>query len=507
MAADTVGVDTRVQARDIIAEANGKRKMKKTDAAKLVQPGVPEVLDDLLEPLRYGVRSNYKAEQQLPPDFRGDPKNPSPREGKPGEFVKPVPVFGKRSEIKADKHILENYAKWMTSPENATFTVVIANRLWKQAMGIGLIEPVDDIKKVDLDKNGNDASKLASNPALMSFLTQHMKSCGYDMKKFLRTVFNTRSYQREATTADIPAIEEYKFPGPVLRRLTAEQLWDSMVTFVIPDPDLRRGSFGYAAEMSKMKAKADALQDKLQAGNGKVLIELATTLAKVNSEFDMKAEPWRKKLADARAKSDKPGIKLAQAELEKIDAARFDATKKANDELDAKMAKMSTGGGIFEKKPATMMPAGDKMMKMEKSAESLPSAADDKWRGYGAEWIRASELPSPAPGGHFLREFGQSEREIIQNASRDSSVTQALLMLNGPLFNQITGNNTNLGKILNATKTPDEKRDELFLTILSRPPNDREKALVAKQIQQDGPGALRKVAWALLNTREFSFVQ
>ncbi|MGI8601835.1 MAG: DUF1549 domain-containing protein [Verrucomicrobiales bacterium] len=508
MAAYTTGVNTRVQPRDIISEATGK-KVGKRAAEKLVQPGVAQELEKLLEPLSYGVRGNPKAEQKLPDDYRGDPKNPNPREGKPGEIVKAVPVFGKRSEIKTNKHILENYAGWMTSPENQTFTVIIANRLWKQAMGLGLIEPVDDIKKVDLDKHTGDASKLASNPALMSFLTQHMKSCNYDMKRFLRTIYNTRAYQREATTGDIASIEEYKFPGPVLRRLTSEQLWDSMVTFVIPYPDLRRGSLAYTGQMSKMKAEADKLQDEW-GGNAKALLDLATGRAKVEADFDKQVEPARKKMADARAKNDKKALETAQAEVERIEALRFDARKKVADEQKSKTSKMASTAGLFsQKKPVAMTTMEtDKMMKKETAVETTPSAADDKWQGFGNEWVRASELPSPAPGGHFLREFGQSDRDIIQNSTRDSSVTQALLMLNGSLFNQVTANNTQLGQALSAARTPDEKRDQLYLTILSRLPNDREKALVAKQLQQDGNASgFKKIAWALLNTREFSFLQ
>ena len=83
------------------------------------------------------------------------------------------------------------------------------------------------------------------------------------------------------------------------------------------------------------------------------------------------------------------------------------------------------------------------MMKMEKSEpNSRRALRTTNGRATAAEWVRASELPSPAPSGHFLREFGQSERDIIQNGNRDSSVTQALLMLNGPLFNQLTAKNT-----------------------------------------------------------------
>lgn len=502
MAAYTVGIDTRVSSRQIIAEATGKKKLSKSDARKLVAPGVDDVLDDLLEPLSYGIRHDATRQQALPSDFRGDPKNPSPREGKPGEIVKPQPVFS-REKIKTGKGMLDNYAHWMVSPENPTFTTVVANRLWKSAFGIGLIEPVDDIKKVDLDRHKNDASQLASNPALMAFLTQHMKAVGYDMKRFLRTIYHSRIYQRAATTEEVLNVEDYRFPGPIVRRMTAEQLWDSMVAMVIPYSDDRRSGGGYNAELAKMRERAEQIQDKLRAGNGRALLAYATDRAKVETEFNDKQRPWREKLATARAANDAAGIKAAQTEIDTLEAARAEARKKveAAHQADASQA----AAGPFRSPAPAMMAEKEKM----KKPEPIVSQADQqKWAGYDASWIRASELPSPAPTGHFLREFGQSERENIQAASTDSSVTQALLMLNSRLFNDLTAKQSELGKVFYGVTTADEKRDQLFLTLMSRRPHEREKQIVAGQIKADGADpALRKVAWALLNTREYSFIQ
>ena len=505
MAAYTTGVDTRVSSRQIIAEATGKKKLSRREASRLVAPGVTDVLDDLLEPLSYGTRQNPEREQRLPMDFRGDPKNPNTRQGRPGDVVKPQPVFS-REKIKTGRGILENYAEWMAGPDNPTFTVVIANRLWKSAFGIGLIEPVDDIKKADLDKHKNDAAQLATNPALMSYLVQHMKASGYDMKKFLRSIYNSQSYQREATTEEVLNVEEYKFQGPVIRRMSAEQIWDSYVAMVIPEPDQRKAVGGYMTRLAQVKARAEALQEKLRVGNGKALLNYATARAKVETEFDEKQAPFRQKIADARAKNDTAAEEAAQSEIDTLEMARFDARKKVEDEHGgSKMTQASSSP--FGMKPVVM----DETAKMRevKSEEQVFREEDTKrWGGYDLSWIRASELPSPAPGGHFLREFGQSERHIIQAASTDSSVTQALLMLNSPLFRQLTESNTQLGKVFSGLKTAEEKRDQLFLTIVSRLPNENEKALTAAQIKASGPEkGLETVAWALLNTREFTFIK
>ena len=54
--------------------------------------------------------------------------------------------------------------------------------------------------------------------------------------------------------------------------------------------------------------------------------------------------------------------------------------------------------------------------------------------------MRASELRSPMPNGHFLRQFGQSNREVIENSSTDSDVTQILSILNGHVERHLISN-------------------------------------------------------------------
>ena len=62
--------------------------------------------------------------------------------------------------------------------ENPRFTQVIANRMWKKLFGVALIEPVDDMS----------SDTVASNPALMDFLTSLMRELKYDLKQFQRVV-------------------------------------------------------------------------------------------------------------------------------------------------------------------------------------------------------------------------------------------------------------------------------------------------------------------------------
>ena len=68
---------------------------------------------------------------------------------------------------------------------------------------------------------------------------------------------------------------------------------------------------------------------------------------------------------------------------------------------------------------------------------------------------RASELESPARRGHFLRDFGQSDREVIENAADNASVPQALNLLNGPMVQALTNKYAVFGKRVHAAGTPE----------------------------------------------------
>jgi len=101
--------------------------------------------------------------------------------------------------------------------------MAIANRMWKRAFGVAVREPVTDL----------DDPSAASNPPLLQHLTAEMVRVKFDLKQFMRLVFNTQAYQREATSYDFEAGKPYMFPGPTLRRMTAEQAWDSCATLAV----------------------------------------------------------------------------------------------------------------------------------------------------------------------------------------------------------------------------------------------------------------------------------
>jgi hypothetical protein len=136
-----------------------------------------------------------------------------------------------------------------------------------------------------------------------------------------------------------------------------------------------------------------------------------------------------------------------------------------------------------------------------------------QWRDYyrsraqqSRQWLRAAEIESPAPRGHYLREFGQSDREIIENSNHEASVSQALALMNGELLPQIVHRYSQLMLTVGKARSADERIDAAYLAVLSRKPTAKEKGL-CRQAQEKGLSTVEDLIYALINTRQFIFNQ
>jgi hypothetical protein len=172
------------------------------------------------------------------------PKDYKYHDVKPGEPVAPTLITWSKADrtnpayrvnTSNPQQLRDEFAKWMTHPNNPRFAANIANRVWKKVFGLAVQEPVSDL---------DDPTK-ASNPALLAHLATIIKAGRFDLREFQRVLFNSQTYQRAASPS--PDLEKgpYLFPGPLVRRMSAEQVWDSlMVLSAGPEVDnmvLRRG--------------------------------------------------------------------------------------------------------------------------------------------------------------------------------------------------------------------------------------------------------------------------
>lgn len=120
--------------------------------------------------------------------------------------------------ISQPKDSRERLAALITAPQNERFPRVIVNRLWKQLIGAGFVEPAHDWE-----------GRTASHPELLDWLAHELISHNCDVNHILRLILTSQTYQRAAIGANLAASHEKRFfNAPERRRLTAEQIVDSM---------------------------------------------------------------------------------------------------------------------------------------------------------------------------------------------------------------------------------------------------------------------------------------
>ena len=151
---------------------------------------------------------------------------------------------------------------------------------------------------------------------------------------------------------------------------------------------------------------------------------------------------------------------------------------------------------------------------MEKEMDSIGMTDEKERRSYSQfqmgtsrSFLRAANMRSPASPGHFLREFGQSDRETIENANNGASVPQALMMLNGNTFNYVTNAQSTLSRSYRQEESPQDKLNAIFTSIYSRPPSDLELDTILSSLEQRGDQIYADTIFAMINSPEFLFVQ
>ena len=131
-----------------------------------------------------------------------------------------------KTDYSTDVNSRRYFADWITSRENPMFTKTIVNRLWYRIWGTPLVGKLMDMKE----------KSMGANPKLTEFMIKVMKEVNYDMKKFMKVIVKSKSYQRAKTQEEI-SYRTYAFPGPVMNRLSATQVYDSILSLKLSDPD------------------------------------------------------------------------------------------------------------------------------------------------------------------------------------------------------------------------------------------------------------------------------
>ena len=132
----------------------------------------------------------------------------------------PVPakfLGGDAPDVKG-KDPRQALAEWLTSKDNAFFRQNLANRIWAQFFGRGIVEPVDDVR----------ISNPPSNRELLEALGRHLADYNFDARRLIRDICLSRTYQLSAVTNATNRDDDQQFSHARLRHLRADVLLDAI---------------------------------------------------------------------------------------------------------------------------------------------------------------------------------------------------------------------------------------------------------------------------------------
>ena len=565
---------------------------------------VRDAARDISDLVQVGLESMGRGKINLPNDYQYD-------NARPGEQLNAKTIFGLATELDSNfqaKGSRASYANWLASESNPRFTTVIVNRLWKEVFGLALIEPLDNMFD----------DTMATHPELQLHLEKVMVALDYDLKEFLRILYNTQAFQRMSPAREVmsrdakdtimpPEVQwvvagpyqgnptrnsvPYFYQGPLVERMSGEQVWDSLVTLAYPDVDnrkRRRPHNGYDNFVRYSAMSGDELFALVMRRTG-INPNAQAAPRPANNAPKMELNPKQKgsmevvmKYADLYCMSchdsgksrgdidiqqyhDDPGKLAGNASMLKMFASALDKKEMPppNRQLQPtaqERAEMVTAlNSLIAEAPAgAANMQGDAMAKKlgepintdcpikpgrpidptllalnedgetvgfccqsclnqhnrNMAAKASPSTPSSTSSASTANYVRdpgsvrASELSSPAPNGHLIREFGGSDREQIEGSHKQASVTQVLNLLNGYVEEKILKKKDAL--VLNNVKhagSLDSQVETAFLSILNRKPTSKEKGTIKSSLKNSGDNFHKDIVWVLVNSHEFLFVK
>lgn len=372
-------IDTRKQHEE---SAQSESPVAELDdlTKRIIARGSENSVTQILRASNIAIEVNKDRAMKLPHDYKYE-------DGEPSQSVLPAFLFGQK-EIISPEDYRKDFADWATSKDNPFFTKNIVNRYWGAVFGQPIITPINEISTIG--KTIDDK--------LVDILEEIFKNQEYDSKKFIATLYKTNLFERYSYAEE--DLASYKLQGPVLLRLTAEQIWDSILTLVVEDVNYFKSNY-HTEYRSLMSVDVSAVD-----------IEKALNMVD---------------------------------EYNKIRGSKYESAKKM----------------------------------------------------HGLVLVRSSEITIPNNTTNILRELGQSERILIQDSTRDGSVTQSIMFMNGPISNISTDKDAAIMKELES-KDQKDIVDIIFKAILQRLPSLQERSLFVGYSKED-------LIWALTNSHEFKF--
>jgi WD40 repeat protein/mono/diheme cytochrome c family protein len=135
-----------------------------------------------------------------------------------GQLTAPKLPFTCQYEVDDKATRRERLAAWVSSKDNPYFARSYVNRLWGYLFGVGIMEPIDDIR----------AGNPPTNPELLDYLTTEFIQSGFDVRHVVTLICKSRTYQLSVDSNKWNEDDKTNYSHAIARRLPAEVLYDAV---------------------------------------------------------------------------------------------------------------------------------------------------------------------------------------------------------------------------------------------------------------------------------------
>ena len=442
-----------------------------------------------------------------------------------GKMATPTWIFPEIGDVdpKAPKaERLQQLAGLMTHPQNGRFTRTLVNRFWARLMGRGIVHPVDAMHTQPWNED------------LLDYLAVRFAADGYDLRKFIRFVMTSQAYQSRTVILQSEPGEDYVYAGPIAKRMTAEQLIDSIWQItgthpIEPTAKVDRAERKQAPEKATQQQKPPALVP--------VTAKWIWSAGRVQKQTDLR----KSFQLDAVPKSAVMMATCDNAFTMKVNgtvvASSKDWTKpvyrditrfllKGNNliEIDAEMFGGSAGficQLTMRNDDKPLVVATDKTWQFQKSKGKWQAVAVSHAHGAGPWGALLDPKAAPSEPGlptrpvraslvkndFLMRSLGRPHRDqVVTTRPGELTTLQAIDLSNGDILAGYLSGGAK--RLVGQGKSGEALIDWLYYFALSRAPTAAERTVLA-EVAGDGrnPIAVEDLLWTVFMLPEFQIVR
>jgi hypothetical protein len=442
-----------------------------------------------------------------------------------GKMATPKWIFPELGDVdpqapKAER--LQQLARLMTHPGNGRFTRTVVNRIWHRLMGRGIVHPVDAMHTQPWNED------------LLDYLAVRFAQDGYDLRRFIRLVMTSQAYQSRTVILKAEPGEDYVYAGPIAKRMTAEQLLDSIWQITGTNP-------------SQPTAQVDRSERK-QATSTETKPTERLAAVPVSAKWIWHAGPTGRKsqLRTTFKLTAKPQVARMMATCDNAFTMKINGTKVASskewqkpvyleiaqqlskgDNLIEVDAEMFGGSAGFICQLSLLDGNKQLLVTTDKSWEARPP--DGEWKAaaelkpHGASpWGAVLDakaglsnhlLPGPpvraalVQNDFLMRSLGRPHRDqVVTTRPGELTTLQAIDLSNGDILAGYLSRGAK--QLVGEGKSAEELVDWLYLYALSREPTAGERKVLL-EVAGDGrdPVAVEDLLWMIFMQPEFQIVR